>query len=136
MTDTLSPAQLRGELAQFRGSEQFYRHGLNRSVVYTEGVQFLAENAQAYWLIDAVASYVGSGVLRAAMQQDRRLEWLQFWRLDVTTDRSAVLTCRADDGVPPAITQNIEFTDFPLDSADIWAGFDGTFWTLYLPSEH
>ena len=42
----------------------------------------------------------------------------------------------AGSGGPPFITQKIEYTDFPLDEIDIWAGFDGTRWTLYLPSEH
>jgi hypothetical protein len=36
----------------------------------------------------------------------------------------------------PFYTRLIPFTDFPLDYADIWAGFDGERWTLYLPSEH
>ena len=52
------------------------------------------------------------------------------------TDRTAKLTCRADAGVAPAITQEIPFTDFPLDQIEIWAGFDGWHWMLYLPSEY
>jgi len=98
-------------------------------------VQYLAEEASAYWLIDAIVSYFGSEIMQEAAIRDRRLISMQFWRLQVH-DESALLTARADDDVPPFIQQKIPFTDFPLKQIDIWAGFDGTFWTLYLPSEH
>ena len=71
-----------------------------------------------------------------ALERDDRLTDLQFWRLDVSVDRSAVLSGRADSDVDPFIMQLIPYTDFPLESVDIWAGYDGDFWTLYLPSEH
>lgn len=74
--------------------------------------------------------------MRRAISADPRLATLQFWRLDVAKDRSAVLSARADSGVKPFITQHIPFTDFPLNDVNIWAGFDGKRWTLYLPSEH
>ena len=48
---TLSESQLR----QFTGSENWYRHGINRSVFYTDGAQFLAEQGGAYWLLDIIA---------------------------------------------------------------------------------
>lgn len=133
---TTEPNPLLEELARFTGGDCFYRHPLNRSVIYTEGVQYLALKAEAFWLLDAVVSYFGSPEMREATEADSRLESLQFWCLKVREDRSAVLTARADEGVEPFITQRIEFTDFPVDSIDIWAGFNGSGWTLYLPSEH
>ena len=42
-------------LAQFTGSQHFYRHGLVREVLYTEGVEYVVDNAGAYWLLDAIA---------------------------------------------------------------------------------
>jgi len=136
MTATLSPAQLREQLRQFTGSASFYRHPLNPLVIYTEGVQFLAEEAGAYWLLDAVASYFGSGVMRAAIAADVRLGAMQFWTLTVAENQTAELVMRVDGGEKPAIRQEIGYTDFPLPAADIWAAFDGKHWTLYLPSEH
>lgn len=134
-TETLTPEQLREQLAHFTGSQEFYRHPLNQQVVYTEGVRFLAEQAEAFWLVDAIASYFGSPEMRDAIETDSRLESLQFWKLTVQ-DNAAELVMAADTGVPPAIRQRIEFTDFPLEQIDIWAGFNGDGWTLYLPSEH
>jgi hypothetical protein len=49
---------------------------------------------------------------------------------------SAVLTARKDSGLPALVTQEIEYTDFPLDEIEIWAGDNGEGYTLYLPSEH
>ena len=43
------------ELQQFTGTEQWFRHGLNRKVLYTDGVQYVAEQAGAYWLVDEIA---------------------------------------------------------------------------------
>ena len=44
---------------------------------------------------------------------------MQFWKL-VVKGGKGVLTCVADSGYDPAITQNIPFTDFPLDEVEIW----------------
>jgi DICT domain-containing protein len=70
-----------------------------------------------------------------AMSKDYRIRTMQFWRLTVS-DQSAALVAEADAGEDPFIRQEIEYTDFPLDKIEIWAGYDGNRWTLYLPSEH
>jgi len=120
---TLHPS----DLAQFIGSETAYRHWTGR-LVYTEGVQFLAEKGGAYWLVDAIASY----------QPDRRitsrpeLADFQLWELAVHEDRSARLTVRADSDRPAVIAQDIPFTDFPLERVTLYV-CNGT---LLLPSEY
>ena len=106
------------DLRWFTGDLDRYRHRLNRLVIYTPGVRFLAERAQAYWLIDAIASFVGSKHMARVAQRDVRLKDLQFWLLEVHENRSAVLTT-PDSGERPFYTQLIPFTDFPLDYADI-----------------
>lgn len=124
------------ELKQFTGDLERYHYPLNHSVTYTPGVKHLAERAGAFWLIDMIVSYVGSPIMRQAIDKDPRLGSLQFWRLIVGEDRTAIVTCKADSGIKPAITQEIEYTNFPLDNIDLWMGYDGIRWTLYLPSEH
>jgi len=126
----------RAGLRRFTGGGDCYRHELNPRVIYTEGVRYLAEHGSAYWLIDAIASYYGSPQMRRAIASDARLETLQFWTLSVGSDNTAELVARADSGEEPFILQPIPFTDFPLKRVDVWAGFDGERWTLYLPSEH
>jgi hypothetical protein len=41
------------DLAQFTGSEQWFKHFLGP--VFTEGVKHVADTAGAYWLIDSIA---------------------------------------------------------------------------------
>lgn len=113
------------DLNRFTGSEIFYRHPLG--VIYTEGIKYLAQNARAYWLIDIIASYQGN----VRITQDPMLQEIQFWKLKVSQNNSAILTCERDtDDV--VITQKIEFTDFPLDEVKIYLSNK----TLLLPSEY
>ena len=109
-------------LAGFYGTEQHYKHLFG--MLYSDGIHYLAENG-AGWLVDAIASY----------QKDQKLQtetfkYMQFWNLKVT-GTTAVLTCVEDSGLPPVITQEIEYTDFPFD-IDIWVE-NGV---MILPSEH
>ena len=51
-----NPDQLTSEiLNQFTGSEHFYRHGLIRDVLSTDGAKHVAEHAHAFWLLDLIA---------------------------------------------------------------------------------
>ena len=54
----LTQDELSVELSQFIGTEQWYRHAINRNLIYTDGVKFFAENGSdhgAYWFLDKVA---------------------------------------------------------------------------------
>ncbi len=124
------------DLRQFTGSLERFRHPLNPRVIYTPGVQYLAEQAGAYWLLDVIVSYFDSPEMTKAIEADQRLGEMQFWRLEVHETGGAEVLCNADAGETAVIQQSIPFTDFPLEYADIWAAFDGKHWTLYLPSEH
>ena len=130
-----SKEQLIEELRHFTGDLERFR-SLSSSLIYTPGVQYLATQAECYWLIDAIASYIPSRQLRRAIKADPRIEVLHFWNLTVADDSSATLSARVDRGEKPFITQNIAYTDFPLAEIDLWCGYDGRYWTLYLPSEH
>ncbi len=122
MTNTarLSDVQLR----EFTGSENWYRHGINRAVLFTEGAKFLADQGGVYWLLDIIA---------IAQQHDARVsgEEFQVWNLNVHSDRSATVFC--DDGKgSPVYTQEIPFTDFPFDEVKLYFANN----VIHLPSEH
>jgi hypothetical protein len=132
MTDpTISPETLESDLAQFTGSENYYRHALNRKFMHTDGVNYLAEKARAFWLIDLIASHRLSRKVRA--------EPFQLWTLTLTGKKNpmAVAECRADTDAPVLARQEIEFTDFPLKSIKLYCvdGGDGQV-ILMLPSEY
>lgn len=94
---------LEDELSGFTGTTQYHRNFTG--LLYTDGVAYLAERAECYWLIDLVGSY----------QADVRNVPFQLWELRVSEDRSAIATMREDTGQPAVVEQRIEYTDFPLD---------------------
>jgi hypothetical protein len=74
--------------------------------------------------------------MELAKHPDERIQRMQFWNLKVNADKSAVLTCVADSGEPPAVTQQIQWTDFPLPEIQIWIGTEGKTKIALLPSEY
>ena len=98
-------------LGHFTGSQRWFRHWTG-TVHYTEGAHYLERNGAA-WLIDAIASYQTSKLLKGDLQ------YFQIWKLEAK-DGKAVLTCKADSNKKPAVTQKIEFTDFPDGSVELY----------------
>ena len=114
----------KNDLKQFTGSENWYRHGLNPNVLFTDGAKYVADEGGAYWLLDAIAICQRHEKAVAA-------EPFQVWKLTVRPDRTASLVC--DDGNNNVVyTQQIEYSDFPLDEITLWFA-NGT---IYLPGEH
>jgi hypothetical protein len=110
--------------SRFNGSEKWYRHGLNRKVLFTEGAKYVADQGEAYWLLDAIAICQRSEKHVAA-------EPFQVWKLTVGSNRTATLVCGDGDG-NIVYRQSIPFTDFPLNEITFWFAND----VIYLPSEH
>ncbi len=121
MTNT--PKLTAAELDQFAGSETWYRHGINRKVLFTDGAKFLADRAGDYGLLDEIA-IIQPYVRNVAAEE------FQVWKLAVRPDHTAMLTC--DDGNGRIVfCKEIEFTDFPLDEITLW--FENG--VIYLPRE-
>jgi hypothetical protein len=111
-------------LDQFTGSENWYRHGINRKILFTDGAKYLADQAGAYWLLDEIAIIQPHDARVAA-------EEFQVWKLTVRPDHTATLSC--DDGNGNIVfTKEIEFTDFPLDEATLYFANN----VIHLPSEY
>ena len=115
----ISAQELQQSLKHFTSTDNYYRHLLG--IRYTDGIQYLAQEAQCYWLIDVIASYQTKKLLA-----DKMLKDFQLWYLMVGDSHEfikpqphhqAVVTCWGDTPDPeitPYIRQDIEFTDFPL----------------------
>lgn len=111
------------DLRQFTGTDHYYKHMFG--IRYSDGVKYLAERANCYWLLDAITSH------QPECRKDIMLRDFQMWVLHVYADKSAILNCERDtDDV--AITQNIEYTDFPLQQIKLY--FQNG--VLFLPSEY
>jgi hypothetical protein len=118
MAKMMDAETLLQNLKHFCGTEQYYKHFLG--IRYTDGVKYLAENAQCYWLIDAIASH------QPTANKNQRLREFQLWFLHVgdthefikpKAGNKAVLTCWEDtptSDTKPVVIQQIPFTDFPL----------------------
>jgi hypothetical protein len=125
MTNTTAktPEQLTADLEQFTGSQTIYRHSLGM-LRYTEGVKYLAQEAQCYWLLDAIGSY------QHRLLANPKLKEFQIWRLAVK-DESGVLICEEDTDIE-VLRQVIEYTGFPLPGITLYL----TDKVLMLPSEY
>jgi hypothetical protein len=111
-------------LRQFTGTENWYRHGLARDILFTHGAKYVADEGGAYWLLDEIA-------LAQRFEKRVAAEPFQVWTLKVQEDRTASLVC-GDGNDNIVCTKHIEFTDFPIDKITLW--FTNN--TIYLPSEH
>lgn len=121
MTHTLN----RDDLANFYGSENWYRHGLVRSVLFTDGAKYVADAGGAYWLLDEIA------FAQKTFKKDLAGEEFQLWRLTVRDDRCATLACEDGNG-RVILVKLIPYTDFPL--AEISFYFTNN--VILLPSEY
>lgn len=120
------------KLAQFTGTEHWYRHGLVRTVAFTDGVKYVADQAGAYWLVDIVAIAQRHTPAIAAEQ-------FQLWQLAVHDNHSATVTCEDGNG-KEAYRQEIAWTDFPPGGIKFYCCHDETSdyirRVILLPSEY
>lgn len=107
------------DIHYFTGTENYYKHWLG--IHFTDGVKYVAEEAGAYWLIDAIASWL----------PQTKQEPFQHWTL--TKNKNDSWTLKATDGNNKVIAlQEIEFSDFPLEQFSMYLSDK----ILMLPSEY
>ena len=102
-------------IAQCNGFDETYKHWLRG--VYSSGVKYVADQAGAFWLIDAIMSHQTAKLIEAC-------DGFQHWTLTKNkTGSGAKLVCTDGgiDGKPKVVvTQKIPFTDFPLQSIEFY----------------
>lgn len=108
------------ELEQFTGTENYYKHWLGFK--YTDGVNYLVENAKCYWLLDVIGSY----------QPKHNSKRFQIWELKVKADKTGEVTMKEDSNTPILVKQKLDRTDFPLNEIKLYL-IDGV---LLLPNEY
>ena len=100
-------------IAQSRGTEKYIKSSIWPHLVFTDGINQLRQDADCFWLVDAIASH-------------QREEEFQVWRLEVDKEKkTAVLTMKEDTGQPELVRQEIPYTDFPLESIEFYVAVDG-----------
>ena len=116
-----TPNEIIEILSQFSGTENYYQHQFG--IYYTDGIMEMATICQAFWLVDVVASY--------QFEPKISEEHFQVFGLKVNEDKSAIVEI-SDGNDNILMTQNLEFTDFPLPEIELWFSQK----VCYLPSEH
>ena len=106
----------------FYGTEGYHQLTLP-PLKATDGVKYLCDSAECYWLMDIIHSYQAEKkVARASMQ---------VWILTVKEDKSAVVIM-TDGDEKELIRQEIEYTTFPLDTIKLYCMND----VILLPGEY
>lgn len=118
----MQPNELLAALAHFTGTTQWYKDPQFPSFKFTDGIKFLADHAECYWLINYIFS---NQLLPKVKAQD-----FQVWKISVVESKAQI---KLEDGNDKVIESfEIEFTDFPLEHFTLWM-VGGT---LLLPSEY
>ena len=115
-------AEILAELPNFYGTEQWHRYSpvLFPNILLTDGVLFIAESCDAFWLMDVISSHLTS--VRKAGDTFA----VALLTKDCVNGSSALFALQ--DDVPPNVTyatQAISYTDFPLDEIKFYVSVDG-----------
>lgn len=111
--------EIKSGLNQFYGTECYHRFSvLFRNLVLTDGAKYLADECQCYWLFDIIGSILIDGKIASTFKHCSPV----VVSIKKTGSR-AVVTCGSENA--PIYTQEIEYTDFPLDEYDFLVGYNG-----------
>ena len=119
----LTKSQLLNHLEQFIGTEYYYP--LWPNIMLTDGTRYLADSAGCYWLMDAITSH-----LQHLPKEET------FINSKLTVDNGKARLNIEDGNGRILATQQIPYTDFPLDEIMLFACRDVKHWVIMLPSEY
>jgi len=111
------------------GTENYWRHLLVSGFVYTDGVKHMAEKFGAYWLIDAVASYV-PGIRKISKDET-------FYVVTCILNKTGgcLLSIKTDTREPDIARQDIESTSL-TENVKMYLAFEGPRTILLMPTEY
>ncbi len=119
MRKTFDPAVL----TYFTGTEKYYR--ISRRHLLTDGTKYLAEEAECFWMMDAIVSHVS---------EIGTNDWFVQIKVQVHGIKATMIY---DDGNGKELArQEIPYTDFPMQAVSLYACWDGEHWVIMLPSEY
>ena len=111
------------QLSHFTGTEKYHR--ISRRHLLTDGAKYLAEEAQCFWMMDAIASH---------LSEIGTEDWFVQVRMTVDGNRATMIY---EDGNDHELArQEIPYTVFSLDTITLYACWDQQQWVIMLPSEY
>lgn len=116
----LPKEEIESNLPQFTGTDGYYKIAPFSKLVISDGVKYLADSCDCYWLLMILVSVQNMKEIRG-----QEMQVLKFALKDKLV--------RVEDGNGKLLyKQKIGYTDFPLDEITVWLQ-NGV---IYLPSEH
>ena len=113
-------------LKNFYGTQNYWK--ISPRLVLTDGAKYLCESAEMFWFADIINSVIST------MPKINKESFLMA-KL-IVKDSSAVFTIE-DGNYKKLYTQNIPFTDCPLDKIEVFVEDSGEgFKVALLPMEH
>lgn len=137
-TETKTPIT-QADLAQFYGTEHYYLHQplpfAPNSILLTDGIKYLAEKVECYWLLDLICSYLHK------IPNDEYMFFVDITKLDYNQGEIVLHDGDKGGGWVTYATQVLEYMDWPstLYNQRIYFGLSGSKqakWTACLPSEY
>lgn len=118
-------------LKQFTGTTSYYRFSvLFPNIFLTDGANYLAQEAEAYWLMETIASYQSHPKIKKCPM----CQGIQFWELKVS-EHQGILRCYRDTN-DLVLSQKIPYTNFPLEQIKLYCQKGGDYWVIMLPTEY
>ena len=111
------------QLTQFIGTTGDYR--ISRRHLLTDGTKYLAEEAECFWMMDAIASHLSEIGIE---------DWFVLVRINVNESRATMIY--EDGNGKEHARQEIPYTDLPMSTITLYACWDGERWVIMLPSEY
>ena len=111
------------QLTQFIGTTGYFR--ISRRHLLTDGTKYLAEEAECFWMMDAIASH---------LSEIGTEDWFVQVRVTVNGNRATMIY--EDGSGKEHARQEIPYTDFPMHAISLFACWDGEHWVIMLPSEY
>lgn len=115
---------LKIDLLQFTGTENYYRY---QNLLLTDGVYYLAHEGECFWLMDAIFSHLVTNSSLA------RQEFIAL-NLKVQNSKAKLVFEDGNDGI--LASQNIPYTDFPLEKIKLFLVREASQFVVMLPSEY
>ena len=119
--ETQKQKEILNELKHFTGTENYYKSAMG-NLKYTDGVRYIFQECCSYWFLDVLESY----------QPQLKEIGFQLWKIAVRDGKTGLITCQEDTNSPVLVSQELEYTDFPLDEITFYC-IDGI---VLLPSEY
>jgi len=111
------------QLTQFIGTTGYYR--ISRRHLLTDGTKYLAEGAECFWMMDAIASH---------LDEIGTADWFVHVRMTVNGNRATMIY--EDGNGHEHARQEIPDTDFPMYAISLYACWDGEHWVIMMRSEY